>query len=189
MVNRTLAALVVLLVAVVPAQANPIDVTFTTTGSPNNWTLDFDIANNLPSQSEYFFGVQLPARNIVGSPGAWNPNAIPSWSNAPYGGSSLLYNNNWIGSPVVPLGGSQSGFDVRVTTSSAPTTVPWFSYTFGDASDPSTFYNGPGCFHCGFNPGFEGVALGTAVPEPTTGLLVTTGLVGLLARRRRSRAA
>jgi hypothetical protein len=57
------------------AEANPVDVSYTVTGSAGNWTLDFSVTDNLGGTNDiYFFGVELSARDIVGSPTNWDPN-------------------------------------------------------------------------------------------------------------------
>ena len=49
----------------VSAQANLIDVSYTASGSPGAWTLDFSVTNNLgDTNNVYYFGVRLPLQNI-----------------------------------------------------------------------------------------------------------------------------
>lgn len=52
--------------------ADPINVSYTVTGGPGDWTLDFSVNNNLggaADQDFYFFGVDLSSSsNITGSP-------------------------------------------------------------------------------------------------------------------------
>ena len=73
------------------ASADPVDVTYTVSGSSGNWTLDFSVTNNLnPADMDvYFFGVYLDSgRDIVGSPAFYDPNAWTVWDNSGYGGSN-----------------------------------------------------------------------------------------------------
>jgi len=111
------------------------------------------------------------------------------WHDA-YGGSSLIYNNNWIDETYtfLPAGQTLSGFDVVSMDATAPTAVNWFAYA------NLGVYTGTGYFNTATNPGFEGVASGssstsTGTPEP--GACALFGSIGLAAasflRRRRAR--
>jgi PEP-CTERM motif len=166
--------------------AAPI-VTETVSGTSGNYTLDFSVQNNLGNTNDiYFFGVLIDSgRDIVGSPTGFNPNTWPSWSNSAYGGSNLVYNNNWIDFTYshLPNGSTLGGFSVHTTDAVAPTSVHWFAYAY-----EGTYY-GSDHFNSSTNPGFEGVTR-SAVPEPST--LVMAGLatvIGLGYQWRRRRAA
>lgn len=159
-------------------------VMYTIGGSAGNWLLDFSVTNNfLPGEGNiYFFGVFLDTgRNIAGSPPSWDPNAWPTWDNGPYGGSSTVYNNNWIdlsfGPTNIDPGETLSGFQAVYTGATAPARVQFFAYAFNGT------YGGNDNFNSQQNPGFEDFA--TPVPEPAT--IAALGLGGLaLARRRRA---
>jgi hypothetical protein len=164
--------------------AAPI-VTYTISGSSGDWTLDFSVTNNLGDNNNiYFFGVQLPARDITASPSGWDPDAWPSFNPSDYisGGPNIDYNNNWYtpveGVPVIRIfnGQTLSGFTVHDTSLTAPTSVPWFAFA-GDGT-----YSGTDYFGTDTNPGFSGDA--TSVPLPCTLLLFGPGLAGLAAMRR-----
>ena len=169
--------------------AMPI-VTYTVDGSANNWTLDFSVTNDLGGSNYiYFFGLDLPARDIIGTPAGWYPDAWKSWNNYAYGGSHIAYNNVWINENLyidhanfISDGQTLSGFSVLDTSDLvAPTSVNWFAYgKFGT-------YGGGDNFHNSLNPGFEGIASDpfTAVPEPSTILLITAGLAGIVFMRRK----
>jgi hypothetical protein len=187
-----------LVLASLAAQAGPISVTYTVSGTSGDYTLDFTVSNNMtgfPSQDVYFFGVELSGRDIVGSPSAdWNPNSWVSWNNTTFGGSSIVYNNNWIDFGYTGLlpGTSLSGFDVQISDAVAPTSVNWFAFAYSpDDADP---YTGGGNFNSEENPGFEGVtgavSPNASAPEPAAGTLLLTGLAAIgLWQRFRQRSA
>src|SRR5687767_4394935 len=88
-------------------------VSYTATGSSGDYMLDFSVTNNLNAgQDIYFFGVELSARDIVGSPTGFDPNAWNTWT---VGLTS--HNNTWLSSPYsgIEVGETQSGFIVHVT--------------------------------------------------------------------------
>jgi hypothetical protein len=168
------------------AHADPVDVSYTVTGSAGNWNLDFSVANNLGGTNDiYFFGVDLSGRNITGSPTNWDPNNWPTWNNSPYGGSNTTYNNVWIDfgpNEIVPSA-TLSGFDVAVSDLNAPTSVQWFAVALNG------IYTGGGNFNNSSNPGFEGTATsGAAVPEPASLALLGAGVLGVAASRRKKKA-
>jgi hypothetical protein len=190
--------LVVLVVAVFAAcsvaSAGVIDVTYTVSGSPGAWDLNFTVANNMtagPQQDIYQFGVQLSGPGVIGSPTGYDPNATPvPWSNYFYGGQPIFYNNVWVDFLDfyhLLSGTSLSGFIVEVTDDVAPAIVPWFAYAYPSSFNPAELYAGPGAFAVdpSFGAGFEG----TASPEPSTlGLLVIGLGIGVFLRRNVVRA-
>jgi hypothetical protein len=173
------------------ALADAVDVNYTVSGSPNNWTLDFAVTNNLApaSQDVYFFGVLLSANNVANTPTNYDPNVWLDWNNQAYTGvgSNNDYNNNWIDSngsynSLLP-GTTLSGFDVQISDAAAPTTVDWFAFSYSPTGDA---YTGGGDFYNaadGTNPAFEGVA--SQVPEPSSLILAGTGLLALAGLLRR----
>jgi hypothetical protein len=134
--------------------------------------------------------VELPARDITGTPTGWYSDIWKSSNNYAYGGSNITYNNVWLNdnpntyyANLISAGQTLSGFSVLDTADVvAPTSVNWFAYgKFGT-------YGGGDNFHNSFNPAFEGIASDppTAVPEPSTFLLITAGLAGIGFLRRKN---
>ena len=113
------------------SSAAPI-VTATVTGTSGDYTLDFSVTNDLNGiNSIYFFGVMMDSGNTIsGSPTGFDPTAIDAWSNAHYGGSSLVYNLDWIDNITfpIPFGTTQDGFLVHSTDTTLPTSINWFAY-------------------------------------------------------------
>ena len=172
------------------AQAAPVDIAMTISGSSGNWVYNFSVTNNLGGTNDiYFFGVDLPSHNVTGSPSGWNPSTWPSWNNVPLGGSSIVYNNNWIANfssfDIAP-GGTLGGLQVTDNSVNALSSVDWFAFAEGGT------YNDGGNFYSPSNPGFEGsVSAVSAVPEPSTWAMMLLGFagVGFMAYRRKSKPA
>ncbi|HEY0703688.1 MAG TPA: hypothetical protein VGD60_13055, partial [Candidatus Acidoferrales bacterium] len=176
-----------------PASADPLGVSYTITGSAGDWTLDFSVTNNIvgaPNQDFYFFGVLLPGGSITGTPPAFGVFSTVFNPSIDFGGSNTNYNDNWLGNVGGPAGFpgmTISGFDVTLTSASAPTSVQWFGFSEDTNFLPT--YTGGGnfnttgsqSFNAAVSPGFEGLAVGTptqtASESSTLGLLVA----GLLA--------
>ncbi len=164
------------------ATAGPVYSRFSISGTPGNWELDFEVRNNLTSDTMdlYLFGVELSGRNIVGSPPVYDPNAIVSWNNSTYGGSDTTYNNVWLDTSgayasLMP-GKHLSGFKVLVSDLEAPWEVKFFAFAYGFGDT----YLGSDYFYSPQNPGFEGTAY---IPAPAS--LAVMGLAGVFALRRR----
>jgi hypothetical protein len=158
--------------------AGPV-ITEITTGTSGDYTLNFSVTNNLNGiNSIYFFGVMMDSNNtIVGSPTGFDSTAIDAWSNAPYGGSSRVYNLDWIDNNTfpIPFGTTQDGFLIHSTDTALPASVPWFAY--GEQGS----YTGNDNFNIPSNPGFEGFVTLQSVPEPSGILLGVFGSLGGLA--------
>jgi PEP-CTERM motif len=157
------------------SSAAPI-VTEITTGTSGDYTLNFSVTNNLNGiNSIYFFGVMMDSGNVIaGSPAGFDTH-FDAWSNAHYGGSSLVYNLTWIDNNTfpIPFGTTQNGFIIQSTDTALPTSIPWFAY-----GEQGT-YTGNDYFNIPTNPGFEGVVSPQfAVPEPSTFLLGLLGSLG-----------
>ncbi|MBZ5674246.1 MAG: PEP-CTERM sorting domain-containing protein [Acidobacteriia bacterium] len=176
-----------LILALGTLSAEPI-VTYTVGGSAGNWSLDFTV-DNTTNQELYFFGVLLPVPDVTGSPTGWYPTIWPTWSNSSFGGSSTVYNNNWVivgfSPDAIGSGNSLGGFDALVTTPTAPASIRWFAFTcdnsFFCSGNP---YTGGDNFNTVDDPGFEGTA--SIVPEPSALLLTAAGITAVALRRRHS---
>jgi len=180
--NAITLALAVMLSSV--SYADAIDVTYTASGSPGSWDLNFTVTNNMtawPAQDVYQFGVVLSAANVTGSPAGYDPTVYTSWTNFFDGGGPFFYNNIWVDlidfNHLLP-GQSLSGFIAGISDAAPPTSVQWFAFSVPDTFDPNDIYTGTDAFSIDtglLTAGFEGVASeatsgAPAVPEPSTGL-------------------
>ena len=194
--------------------AAAIGVSYTVTGSPGAWLLNFSFTNNVPGQLLYFFGVNLPTQDVVSSPSGF----VNCWSTAcskttinfstdfapVTTGLNETFNDLWHvaqipNRPFILFGSTASGFEALATTLSAPTSVDWFALT---AIDTLPYLGNENIPFSGDCLSFEGVTCavedqqnplfagtGSPVPEPGTLGLFVTGLIGLngLTRRRVSK--
>ena len=185
------------LLVVAHASGAPL-VSYTVTGSSNNWILDFSVTNTLEGANGiYFFGVDLPHTNSPATPAGWHwwSNPASTWNNYVLGGSNITYVMNWAadyanGGDATSIfnGRTLSGFEALVTTAEAPTSVNWFafatyfSHPYYNGTDAfSGNVRGPGQFDFD-NPGFEGIA--HQIPEPATLSLLALGGLALIRRKR-----
>lgn len=182
------------------ASADPLGVSYTLSGGPGAWTLDFSVTNNItgaPNQDLYLFGVQVDNSSISAFPSAFV--AFPSGINpfATWGGANIAYNDVWtadVGAAAGFPGQTISGFDVTITSAAAPTSVEWLGWSFDVNDQPSytaggNFNNtGSQAFNAPYNPGFEGLATGTyassQVPEPASFSMLAAGLIVLVGLRK-----
>lgn len=197
--SRLLTLSATLFTVCLTASAGAIDVTYTVSGSPGSWDLNFTVTNNLtawPTQDVFQFGVVLSAPGITGSPTGYDPTAIASQFNFFLGGSTNVYNNNWVDfldfNHLLP-GTSLSGFIANIADATPPTSVPFYAFSAPSDFDPAHIYTGSDAFNIDSNfstAGFEGTAVeAAAAPEASTFGVMAIGLgLGALLRRKILRA-
>ena len=173
-------AMTALMLARASASASTVDVSYTVSGSPGDWTYDFTITNNIGGTNDiYAVVIPLPSSDsIIGSPSGWG--GVGTFAHLEW-----CYNGNcgFFGTTNLAPGQTLSGFLVQDTSLSAMTSVQWTvfaeggTYTGSDNINP----NNPG------NPGFTGTA---TTPLPAALPLFATGLggLGLLGWRRKRKA-
>jgi len=193
------------------SQASAIGVSYTVTGAPGAWVLNFSFTNNVPGQVLYFFGVNLPVQNVVSSPSGfvncWSTGCSKTTINPSTDLGSVTttlnetFNDLWHIAqipmpPFILFGSTASGFKAEATTLTAPASVDWFAFT-ADGTGNSPYlgnenfaYSGDCVTASGLtcaaqgqeNPLFAGT--GSAAPEPGTLVLLASGLIGLCAASR-----
>jgi hypothetical protein len=171
---------------------------YTVTGSPGDWTLDFTVKNNMtlfPQQQLFYFGVataEAQFDTITSSPGNWSDDG--AWdpvTDSDFIGLNITYNDTWVHSPEfvgVTAGHSLSGFDCTYTGLTVPTTFDFVAALHAD-NDP---YTGGGNMQGGppnegyspeVTPEFQGTATEAqtgAAPDVTqTCGLMTMALVAM----------
>lgn len=164
------------------ALAGPVEVGYTVSGGPKQWTLDFWVQNKLgPTGAAdmriFVVGLKLPPGSVIVAPEGFEVERyvefFHGWSP---GGSSTRYNFAWSASTAEFLPAQTvSGFLVHLDQAEPPESVPWFVLA---RSDSRAEFRGNGHFGTRLEPGFEGLAV-ASVPEPGTYGLLGVGLAGV----------
>ena len=169
--------------------AQPV-VSYTVSGTPGQYTMDFTVNNTTPGTSGfdiYFFGVLVDGVASSSPSGYYSSYYFATHTVETTGPAyDWPFNNTWIDPTytALPTGSTRSGFDVSDTDQNAPTSVQYFAFGY-DAGVP---YTGPGNedMSSPYNsPLFVGYAV-VAVPEPATvSIIAGASLLLLLSRRSR----
>ncbi len=160
-------------------------VTYTASGSSGNWLLDFSVTNTLGINNLdiYFFSIVNPnSGTAMTSPTVyWIANNNDSVNPSGIGGPNITFNNTWTDAGSIPdmiqNGETLSGFTTVFNTVSVPTSIMFNASAYDWVGDGVAVYSGSDYFGPNSNPVFVGTA--SPVPEPTTMLLLGSGLIGL----------
>jgi hypothetical protein len=152
---------VLLLVSASWVQAGPV-VTYTVSGTPHNYVLNFSITNTLDvwNLEIYQFGIALDTGDITGSPSNWAPLGSPLNIGTNFPGSPDLDVNLWISNSDghIQSGVTMSGFTVFSNAASAPASVKWYAIAYDFTTSGATAYPGLDSWYYVYNPLFVGTA-------------------------------
>jgi hypothetical protein len=161
---------------------------YTVTGAPGNYTLDFTFNNNMnpatyPGMDLYGIGIYLPSSSISANPGDFVD--FGTFNPSIFGGPNINYNDVWIDPTQSDLepGNSFSGFEVTYTGATAPTSVDFFTALM--SPDFVDAYTGGDNFNTENNPGFAGTITSASAPDAASTIeLLGAAMMGLGVCRR-----
>ena len=196
-------------------RADSLDVSYTYSGTPGDYTLNFALHNNLtsiPKSEVSVFGFLVDQGTPSVNVGYDNISVFNTVLQG-YGTSYLLqnlapdYNNVWNAEFLpnfnglrIQTGSGRSGFLVHTTSTVLPTSVQWFAFTFSTVETPPAYAGGdPNFYYQSLTKdhyrslGFEGIVSDSgptpAVPEPTTFAMTGLGCIVCAAYLFRRRAS
>lgn len=157
-----LAFLVMSSIAANDSHAGPVFVSYTVSGTPGNYDLDFSVTNNMTAwhQNVYLFGVSLSGFDVASSPPPFFSLGATTLNFAFYGGSNTSYNTNWQADPTqmdLFPGDTLSGFIAHDTDLVAPTAVSWFAFSQDEVGFDNEPYTGGGSFNSALQPVESGI--------------------------------
>jgi hypothetical protein len=99
-------------------RASVLDISYTVSGSPGDWTYDFTVTNNIALANVYAVAFDLPGATYVSAPAGW----VPATANfSPYGQWCLVNCDNSVSG--IATGSTLGGFLAHETDANAQTSV------------------------------------------------------------------
>jgi len=178
-----------------PVFADSVSSSFTASGTPGNYELNFTFNNNMDellNQSIYWVGVDLQHDSALAAPFCWHDNGdwnlkvdFPAQYGLYWPGSGTDYKSTWLTVSsyyaIAPYG-SLEGFGVPFKGSSLPQAANFFAFSVGQRPAGAELPE-DAVFCDNYTLGFEGIA--TSTPEPVSAFLFGIGGFILVLTRRK----